>query len=61
MVKGVRAFLDYLSGADVQEKWHKKTGYVPVLATLPKKLEAFYRDPPASSCGCCSDARKQNG
>lgn len=45
MVEHVRAFLNYLSGAETQERWHKETGYVPV-RTLPKRLEAFYRNHP---------------
>lgn len=46
MLHGVRDFLNYLASEEVQAKWHKETGYVPVLESLPKKLELFYRDHP---------------
>lgn len=46
MIESVKNFLAYLASDAVQEKWHKETGYVPVLKDLPKKLEEFYRDHP---------------
>lgn len=46
MIEGVRNFLNYLAGEKTQERWHKETAYVPVLATLPKKLEEYYKNHP---------------
>ncbi|MGE5196023.1 MAG: extracellular solute-binding protein [Anaerolineae bacterium] len=46
MAKGVRAFLNYLASEDIQERWHKETGYVPVLQSLPNKLQDYYKDHP---------------
>lgn len=46
MKNGVVAFLNYLAGDEVQERWHKETAYVPVSSTLPAKLEEFYKDHP---------------
>ena len=42
--KGVAEFLAFLSGSDIQAKWHQDTGYLPI--TLPAaeqtKAEGFY-------------------
>lgn len=46
MIQGVRAFLNYLTEIEIQEKWHKETAYVPVLKALPKQLSEFYEDHP---------------
>lgn len=46
MLAGVKDFLNYLSSEEIQERWHKETGCVPVLQSLPAKLEEFYRDHP---------------
>lgn len=46
MLDGVKEFLTYLASDEIQETWHKETGYVPVLEDLPKKLKEFYKDHP---------------
>ncbi len=44
MVSQVKDFLAYLASEPVQEKWHKETGYVPALKSIPEKLktDGFY-------------------
>lgn len=49
MIENVRAFLTYLAQDTIQERWHKETGYVPVLKTIPEKLKEFYKDHPLHS------------
>lgn len=46
ILAGVKDFLNYLASKEVQEKWHKQTAYVPILASLPSQLETFYKDHP---------------
>ena len=46
MIQGVRGFLNYLTDIEIQEKWHKETGYVPTLKTVPNQLAEFYQDHP---------------
>lgn len=38
--KGVAAFLDFLASNDIQEMWHKETGYLPITVTAYEDLKA---------------------
>ena len=42
--KGVAAFLNFLSSADIQAKWHQDTGYLPITAEAGEKTKmmGFY-------------------
>ena len=42
--KGVAEFLNFLSSADIQAKWHQDTGYLPITAAAGEKTRAdgFY-------------------
>ncbi len=38
--KGVAAFLNFLSSADIQAKWHQDTGYLPITTAAYEKTKA---------------------
>jgi sn-glycerol 3-phosphate transport system substrate-binding protein len=48
--KGVAAFLNFLSSADIQAKWHQDTGYLPITAAAGDKTKAdgFYDKNPGT-------------
>ena len=48
--KGVAAFLNYLSSADVQSQWHQDTGYLPITSAAGDKTKAmgFYEQNPGT-------------
>ena len=48
--KGVAAFLNFLSTADIQAKWHQNTGYLPITlaAADQTKAEGFYSANPGT-------------
>jgi sn-glycerol 3-phosphate transport system substrate-binding protein len=48
--KGVAAFLNFLSSADIQAKWHQDTGYLPITSAAGEKTEAdgFYDENPGT-------------
>lgn len=48
--KGVAAFLNFLSTADIQSKWHQNTGYLPITLAAGKKtrLDGFYDENPGT-------------
>ncbi len=48
--KGVAAFLNFLSTADIQAKWHQDTGYLPITAAAGDKTKAdgFYDKNPGT-------------
>lgn len=45
-IDGVRGFLDFLASDEVQRALHEQAACVPVSASLPATLEAFYKDHP---------------
>jgi len=45
-VAGVRKFLEYLAGNDVQKALHEQAASVPVSATLPATIREFYNTHP---------------
>lgn len=47
---GVAAFLDFLSSADIQAKWHQDTGYLPITAEAGEKTKmmGFYDENPGT-------------
>ena len=51
--KGVAAFLDFLAQSDMQELWHKETGYFPITITAYKSLKAkgYFKDNPYQEVG----------
>ena len=48
--KGVAAFFDYLSSAEVQAKWHQETGYLPVTTEAYElsKEQGYYEKNPGA-------------
>ncbi len=48
--KGVATFLNFLSSADIQAKWHQDTGYLPITAAAGEKTKAdgFYEANPGT-------------
>ena len=48
--KGVAAFLNFLSSADIQAKWHQDTGYLPITAEAGEKTKmmGFYEENPGT-------------
>ncbi len=48
--KGAAAFLNFLSSADIQAKWHQDTGYLPITAEAGEKtkLMGFYDENPGT-------------
>jgi sn-glycerol 3-phosphate transport system substrate-binding protein len=48
--KGVAAFLNFLSGSDIQANWHQNTGYLPITmaAYEQTKSEGFYEKNPGT-------------
>jgi sn-glycerol 3-phosphate transport system substrate-binding protein len=48
--KGVAAFFNYLSSAEVQSEWHKATGYLPITAAAYDltKEQGFYKENPGT-------------
>lgn len=46
MIEGVRAFLNYLASEKILTQWHLENQSVPVLKSIPEKLEIFYQDHP---------------
>lgn len=48
--KGVAQFLNFLSSADVQAKWHQDTGYLPITTAAYEqtKAEGFYDENPGT-------------
>ena len=48
--KGVAAFFNYLSSAEVQAGWHQSTGYLPITLSAAELTEqqGFYRDNPGT-------------
>ncbi len=51
--KGVAAFLKFLSSNEMQEYWHKETGYFPITLTAYKDLKAkgYYQENPLQEVG----------
>lgn len=47
---GVAAFLDFLSSAEIQSKWHQDTGYLPITFEAGEMTRAsgFYEDNPGT-------------
>ncbi|MEL6644107.1 MAG: sn-glycerol-3-phosphate ABC transporter substrate-binding protein UgpB [Pseudomonadota bacterium] len=47
---GVAAFMDFLSSADIQAKWHQDTGYLPITAEAGEKtrMMGFYDENPGT-------------
>ena len=47
---GVAAFMDFLSSADIQAKWHQDTGYLPITAEAGEKTKmmGFYDENPGT-------------
>ncbi|MDJ0638000.1 MAG: sn-glycerol-3-phosphate ABC transporter substrate-binding protein UgpB [Paracoccaceae bacterium] len=47
---GIAAFLDFLSSADIQAKWHQDTGYLPITAEAGEKTKmmGFYDENPGT-------------
>ncbi len=47
---GVAAFMDFLSTADIQAKWHQDTGYLPITLEAGEKTKAmgFYDENPGT-------------
>jgi sn-glycerol 3-phosphate transport system substrate-binding protein len=58
--KGVAAFFDYLSNAEVQSASHKRTGYLPITIASYKLTEAsgFYRQNPGTDTAVNQMIRK---
>ena len=48
--KGVAEFLKFLSGTDIQAKWHQDTGYLPITKAAAEKTKAdgFYEQNPGT-------------
>ena len=48
--RGVAAFFNYLSSAEVQAGWHQSTGYLPITLSAAELTEqqGFYRDNPGT-------------
>ncbi len=48
--KGVAAFMNFLSSADIQAKWHQDTGYLPITAEAGDKTRemGFYDENPGT-------------
>lgn len=48
--KGVAAFLNFLSSADIQAKWHQDTGYLPITSAAGEKTKmmGFYDENPGT-------------
>ncbi len=48
--KGVAAFLNFLSSANIQAKWHQDTGYLPITTAAGDKtrIDGFYDDNPGT-------------
>ena len=48
--KGVAAFINFLSGTDIQSKWHQDTGYLPITIAASEKTAAdgFYNANPGT-------------
>ncbi len=48
--EGVAAFMDFLSSADIQAKWHQDTGYLPITAAASTKTKemGFYEENPGT-------------
>lgn len=48
--KGVAAFLNFLSSADIQAKWHQDTGYLPITSEAGDKtrMMGFYEENPGT-------------
>ncbi|MEM1400276.1 MAG: sn-glycerol-3-phosphate ABC transporter substrate-binding protein UgpB [Pseudomonadota bacterium] len=47
---GVAAFMDFLSGADIQAKWHQDTGYLPITLEAGDltRSQGFYDENPGT-------------
>ncbi|MEM6578857.1 MAG: sn-glycerol-3-phosphate ABC transporter substrate-binding protein UgpB [Pseudomonadota bacterium] len=47
---GVAAFMEFLSSADIQAKWHQDTGYLPITAEAGEKTKmmGFYDENPGT-------------
>jgi sn-glycerol 3-phosphate transport system substrate-binding protein len=58
--KGVASFFDYLSQADVQSNFHKKTGYLPITLAAYKLTEesGFYKQNPGTDTAVNQMIRK---
>jgi sn-glycerol 3-phosphate transport system substrate-binding protein len=58
--KGVAAFFDYLSNAEVQSASHKRTGYLPITIASYKLTEAsgFYKQNPGTDTAVTQMIRK---
>ncbi|MEM1363735.1 MAG: sn-glycerol-3-phosphate ABC transporter substrate-binding protein UgpB, partial [Pseudomonadota bacterium] len=48
--EAVAAFMDFLSSADIQAKWHQDTGYLPITSEAGEKTRAmgFYQENPGT-------------
>ena len=48
--KGVATFINFLSGTDIQSKWHQDTGYLPITIAASEKTAAdgFYNANPGT-------------
>jgi len=59
--KGVAAFLNFLSSADIQAKWHQDTGYLPITIAAGEKTRAdgFYDANPGTDIAVKQMTAKQ--
>ena len=59
--KGVAAFLNFLSSADIQAKWHQDTGYLPITTAAGEKTRAdgFYEKNPGTDIAVIQMTAKQ--
>ena len=59
--KGVGEFLSYLSSTDVQEAWHKNTGYLPITIAAGEATRAsgFYDENPGTDIAVLQMTAKQ--
>ena len=59
--KGVAAFLNFLSSADIQAKWHQDTGYLPITTAAGAKTRAdgFYKRNPGTDIAVIQMTTKQ--
>jgi len=48
--EGVAAFMDFLSGPEIQAKWHQDTGYLPITAEAGEltRAQGFYDENPGT-------------
>ncbi|MGA6925535.1 MAG: sn-glycerol-3-phosphate ABC transporter substrate-binding protein UgpB [Desulfosarcina sp.] len=59
--KGVAAFLDFLAQKDMQELWHKETGYLPITIEAYESLKekGYFEENPYQEVGIKQMTRRQ--